>query len=324
MRGIGWGAAHDLGMLVAVSCRPLARSLACVVLLLAGTSSAEARAADAADDVTEARADYDAAAAAYDRKDYATAAERFARADERVPNPRALQLAMAAALLASDPVLAMNLVERSEARESTTVAELARKLRERFEMSASRVRLVCTGTCSATLDGVTMPAGPRWVAPGRHVVAFDAIDGSHVEVALELAPGQAIDVPVDSPDAARRFDMRRAPPPAASPERRGIAPAFFWATAGATVASAGVATVFTVVLEQRHDAFAQRPSAETAAAGESAQTRVRIAWTVTGALAVTTGVLALFTDFGGARTTGDRGPRLAIGPGGVSFAGHFE
>jgi len=314
-------------MLVTVSCRPLARSLVGMVLLLVGTSAADARAADGKDDVTEARADYDAAAAAYDRKDYATAAERFARADERVPNPRALQLAMAAALQGSDPALAMNLVERSEARERgslTTVAELARKLRERFENSAARIRLVCTATCSATLDGVTMPAVPRWVAPGRHVVAFDATDGSHVQLALELAPGQTIDVPVASPDTARTFDTRRAPPQAAAPERRGIAPAFFWATAGATVASAGVATVFSVVLEQRHDAFVQRPSAETAAAGESAQARVRVAWTVTGALAVTTGVLALFTDFGGARTTGDRGPRVAFGPGGISFAGHFE
>lgn len=310
-------------MLVAVSCRRLARSLVAVVLLLVGTSAADARATDGTDDVTEARADYDAAAAAYDRKDYATAAERFARADERVPNPRALQLAMAAALQGSDPALAMNLVERSEARErgsSPSVAELARKLRERFEKSASRVRLVCTSTCSATLDGVTTAAGLRWVAPGRHLVAFDATDGSHVEVALELAPGETIDVPVDSPDAARTFDTRRAAPP----ERRGIAPAFFWAAAGATVASAGVATLFTVILGQRHDDFVERPSAETAAAGESAQTRVRVAWAMTGALAVTTGVLALFTDFGGARTTGDRGPRVAIGPGGISFAGHFE
>jgi hypothetical protein len=128
-------------------------------------------------------------------------------------------------------------------------------------------------------------------------------------------------MPVDSPDAARTLDLWRAPPPATPPERRGVAPAFFWAAAGATVASAGVATVFTLVLGERHDDFVQRPSAETAAAGESAQAHARIAWAVTGALALTTGALALFTDFGGTRTTG---PRVALGPGGVSFAGHFE
>lgn len=292
--------------------------------MLAGASPAGARAAEDAD-VAEARADYDAAAAAYDRKDYATAAARFARADERAPNPRALQLAMASALLASDPALAMDLVDRSEARAgdetSASIVELARKLRLRFEPRASRVRLVCAAPCEATLDGVLMTSTSRWVAPGRHVVAFDAADGSHLEIALALAEGQTIDVPVDAPDAARALDARRAP--AAGP-RRGVSPAFFWAAAGATAAAAGVATVFTVVLGQRHDDFVARPSADTAAAGDRAQTNVRVAWAVTGAFAVTTGVLALLTDFGGARATGARAPRVALGWSGVSLAGRFE
>lgn len=297
-------------------------------LVLAGASPASARAAEGPDDIAEARADYDAAAAAYDRQDYATAAARFARADERAPNPRALQLAMASALLASDPALAMNLVDRSEARggdeTSESIAELARKLRARFEKSAARVRLVCAAACSATLDGAVMPYASRWVPPGRHVVAFDAADGSHVEIALVLAEGQTIDVPVDAPDAARALDARRETPPRAARERRGTSPAFFWAAAGATAAAAGVATVFTVVLERRHDDFVARPSAETAAAGDRAQTNVRVAWAVTGAFAVTTGVLALLTDFGGARATGARGPRVALGWSGLSLAGRFE
>ncbi|MBX3219377.1 MAG: hypothetical protein KF795_02590 [Labilithrix sp.] len=309
-----------------MSCRARVRFLVCAIVL-AGASPAGARAAEGPDDVAEARADYDAAAAAYDREDYATAAARFARADERSPDPRALQLAMAAALLASDAALAMNLVDRSEARggeqTSSSIASLARQLRARFENRAARVRLVCATSCSATLDGAVMPSSSRWVAPGRHVIAFDAADGSHLEIALALAAGQTIDVPVDAPDAARALDDRRAPTPSAR-ERRGPAPAFFWAAAGATAAAAGVATVFTVVLEGRHDDFVARPSAETAAAGDRAQTNARVAWAVTGALAVTTGVLALLTDFGGARTARARGPRVALGWSGLSIAGRFE
>ena len=293
-------------------------------LVLAGASPASARAAEGPDDVAEARADYDAAAAAYDRQDYATAAARFARADERAPNPRALQLAMARRCSRRTRRRDELVDRRRFAAATSSESIVERESSARGSRRAPRASACLRGGSSATLDGAVMPYASRWVPPGRHVVAFDAADGSHVEIALVLAEGQTIDVPVDAPDAARALDARRETPPRAARERRGTSPAFFWAAAGATAAAAGVATVFTVVLERRHDDFVARPSAETAAAGDRAQTNVRVAWAVTGAFAVTTGVLALLTDFGGARATGARGPRVALGWSGLSLAGRFE
>jgi len=291
------------------------------------SASGDARAASPEDE-TEARADYDAGAAAYDRRDYGTAAARFARADERVPNARALQLAMASALLADDAALAMTLVDRSSARaaengSSPAIAELATKLRARFESRAARLRLVCAGPCTALLDGRPIREGSRWVTPGPHAVVFTASDGARVEVAVAPRAGETVAVPFDDPEAARALAAPRPPATESPPPARGISPVFFWSAAGATVAAAGIATVFTVVLENRHDDFVARPTPETAAAGESAQANVRIAWAAAGALAITTGVFAWLTDFGAPKKD-DRAPRVAFGPTGFTLGGRFD
>jgi hypothetical protein len=293
-------------------------------------ASSYARAGESATDIVEARADYDAAAAAYDRNDYATAAVRFARADERVPNPRALRLAMASALLLSDAALAMNLVERSEQRARASsntdpvIAGLARKLRARFEASAGRIRVSCmpeTASCASTVDGEAVGASrTRWVTPGRHVVALGESGGAPPEVQVVVRAGETVDVPragveassVDA-GAGAREDGRTAAAgsgpehaaatgaaPAAEPAARsGLSPVFFWSGVAATGASVAVASILTVVVAGKHDDFVERPSVETARDGDAAQTRARVVWGVAGAFAVTTVVLGVLTDWSG-------------------------
>jgi outer membrane protein assembly factor BamD (BamD/ComL family) len=67
-------------------------------LLVAST----AKRAHAQDVQAEARAAYEAGAAAYDRKEYASAARHFRAADDFIPNARALKLALASAFQAGD------------------------------------------------------------------------------------------------------------------------------------------------------------------------------------------------------------------------------
>lgn len=312
---------------------PVALALALHLLVSATTSPA--RAGEGGNDIVEARADYDAAAAAYDRNDYATAAVRFARADERVPNPRALRLAMASALLVSDAALGMNLVERSEQRARSgavdpVVTGLARKLRARFQGAAARLRASCTqpsGSCTASVDGEPMGASrTRWVAPGRHVVAITEGAGAPAatEHVVTVRAGEMIDVPRAGAEEAATTGGATAAPPATSSapaagarpaegaegaegaaanaggERAaGLSPLFFWSGVAATGIAAGAATALTVVVAGKHDEFVDRPSAETARDGDAAQTRARAVWVVAGAFAITTVVLGVFTDFGG-------------------------
>lgn len=310
--------------------------------------ASSASTAGAADQVVEARADYDAAAAAYDRADYATAAVRFARADERVPNPRALRLAMASALLASDAGLAMNLVERSEERArgeapDPAVTELSRKLRRRFETAAGRIRVSCAAEapCRASVDGeVIGVARARWVTAGEHVVSFDAGPGlAPFTRKVAVRAGETVEVPFAStgndtsttvvPEAVVAPAKPRDEAKPAPAQRSGLSPSFFWTGVAATGVAASVSIILTVVTANRHAEFVDQPSAETADAGEAAQTRARVAWGLTGAFAVTTVVFGLLTDFGGrgsdqARTRSPApGYTVNMGPLAASLAGTF-
>lgn len=290
--------------------------------------------ARAGDDLAEARADYDAAAAAYDRAEYAIAAVRFARADARAPNPRALRLAMASALQISDAALAMNLVERSELRARTSalepaVVELARKLRVRFEASAARLHATCAPetTCHASVDGAALdPTLVQWVLPGKHVVSFEA-GAAPITSEVEVRAGERLDVPMGTPSVPPP-----PPPPLAKPleppppRASGLAPAFFWSGVAVTGVTVAFASVLTVVVGNRHDDFVAQPSRATADAGAAAQTRARIAWAAGVAFAATTVILGLLTDFSGhAAQASAPLPRytFAIGPLGADVTGTF-
>lgn len=282
-----------------------------------------------ADDLAEARADYDAGAAAYDRKDFRTAAERFARADERVPNGRALQLAMAAALLASDAPLAMNLVDRAEARSGEReIADLSQRLRARFAQAAGRVRFVCMQTCKADVDGAPVDANrPRWVAPGAHSIVL-ATEAARVEREVSVGAGEIVSVAIDEA-AERQAAGASAPAPVQVPASsapsarrdRGLPSYLFWSTAALGGIAAGAATLLTIDVARRHDEFVAAPSAQASREGDAAQTRARVAWGVTGVIAIAAVVIGLNTDFAGPSGTA---VRLDVGPGGAAVAGTFR
>ena len=307
------------------------RLLAATTFVLALSVAHGAR----ADDLAEARADYDAGAAAYDRKDYRTAADRFARADERVPNGRALQLAMAAALLASDAPLAMNLVERAESRAGEReIADLSRKLRARFGRAAGRIRFVCMQTCTAEVDGAAVDANrSRWVAPGTHSVVLRT-EGSQVQREVAVGAREIVSVTIDDAMPGESASTRTSEPepvesaeeaprsPGVEPQRdRGLPPFVFWSTVVLGGVAAGTATALTIDVANRHADFVEAPSAQGSREGEAAQTRARVMWGVTGVLAVAAVVVGLNTDFAGSSGTA---LRLDVGPGGVHVAGRFR
>jgi hypothetical protein len=257
-----------------------------------------------ADAVEDARKDYEAGAAAYDRHDWTTAAARFSRADERVPNPRALQLAMASATHLTDAPLAMSLVERAEQRAvDGTLAELAKRLRARFAKEVGHVRVVCPAKCEASVNG---RAGvSHWLTPGSYRVKFETGEkeisvaaGADVEVSPPPAPPPSPPRPVEErPNEPPVEPPPPPPPPPPAPEHHGLRPWIFWTGVGATAAGTATGGVLTLLSKSAHDDFVAMPNERTASEGKAAQTRAAIAWSVTGALLLATVVIAILTDF---------------------------
>lgn len=281
---------------------------------LAAFSVARVSRADATAEAGEA---YDVGARAYDAKDYAKAAWYFAMADERLPSARALELAMASALLAGDASLGMDLAVRAERRAvDGTLARLARELRAKLGARVGSVTLVCTTgpSCRGELDGrALLPGLPRHAPAGRRTVRITAADGTEARVEVEVTAGRdAVALEPDpSPSPRAVAEAPRERPTGSSSK------VLFGAALGLVATSATVATVLTVHTSNLHDDFRAAPSQATADAGSEAQTAARIAWGATGVLAAASMVLFVLTDFG------PSAPRVAVGPGHVRLVGRF-
>lgn len=270
--------------------------------------------------------EYDAAAAAYDRGDHAAAAAGFARADELVPNPRVLQLGLAAALAGNDAPLGMTLVERAESRKDAAgpIAELAKRVRKKFTNEAGRLRVVCpeAAKCAVSVDGRNIEtSSPVWLATGSHAVSVKTDAGAKLDRDVVISPGAIAEVVIAEAKGAGPRIIVTAPttPPRKEEARDGLPPWLFWTGVGATIVGAGVSTALTLDVKSKHDDFQARPSAESASAGDSAQTRARIGWVVTGVLAAATVVVFVLTDFRGTKTSA----ALAVSPQGAFVQGRF-
>lgn len=276
-----------------------------------------------ADATSEAREAYDQGARAYDAKDYALATTSFARADEKVANGRALELAMASALLGGDATLGMDLVVRAERRSvDGTLASLAASLRKRFAGGVGSVSLVCAKghSCSGSLEGRALTPGlPRHAAPGVHKVEITSDDGATTNVVVTVERGAdtlATEARANPPSA-----LTPPPPPARGEPPRpqsGLSPVYFGVAAGLTTLGVGTALGLTIRTSDLHEDFRAAPSRATSDAGNAAQTSARIVWGVSFVLTAATVALFVLTDFHGR----DRGA-LAIGPGHVVVTGRF-
>ena len=281
------------------------------------------------EDVAAARVDYAEGAAAYDRGDYPVAAARLARADEHAPNARALQLAMAAALLSPNAGLGMDLADRAERRAvDGSLSALAAKLRRRFGAEAGRIHLTCPAgvACRATVEERTIPGGTTgFVNPGPVLARVDAEGRTTLTIrvnvgrgaTLELAPTAAdLTSPQTAPPSPTPEAPRLAPAPPA-----GLSPIVVATAAGLSAVAIGTSVALTAVVKSRHDEFVAQPSRATSDSGSDAQTAARVAWGASGVLAATTVVLAFFTNFGGAR---ESPVALGVAPGQLMVTGTFR
>jgi len=258
------------------------------LLTFAGRAHADGGASDAA------REAYSQGAAAYEAHDFARASTLLAQADELLPNPVVLKLALAASLQADDPVVGMALVLRAEKRAvDGSLADLAHDGRGRFEGRVGLVRVACAGhrRCRAHVGAQAAGDGERIVAaPGAVEVVFDEpVRTVHVTVAAKTTT-DAVEPALPPVHTA----SQPAPPPAREPS--GLSPAFFWAGAGASAILGGLTGVSALDGKSQHDEFllAARRTPDAKDRGQDAETRTNVLLAATLITAAATSVVGLF------------------------------
>jgi hypothetical protein len=298
-----------------VSAVRLGAAALALALLAGGVSVARP---SAADDATDARTAYDAASRAFEERRHADAARLFAEADALAPNRVALESALKASLLADDPVLTMNLLERADQRGPRAVDQaLTKTARERAAPRVGRLRVSCPDErdCVLRLDGAALVAGERrWALAGEYGLEVD-VSGAVERHRITLGAGETLDYrpPAPAPAPAPMSSTTPGPiaptrAPASEPaplsdalgtERdRGLSPAWVVVGGVVTVALSGLTVWSGVDTLDQHDAFVGG-DLDAREPGQNAQLRTNLL--LGGALlsAVGTGVLAIFTDWGG-------------------------
>jgi hypothetical protein len=323
----------------------LSRALPAICLALALAAPARAQG-----EHERAREAYDKGTAAHKRGDFAEAATDFALADQLAPSTIALRAAIDASVRADDPVLGMELVERSK--RGPVDAGLSSSVdaaRAKFHGRAGRVRIRCppAGACMATLDGRTLDVQKEaWATAGQHTVVFQLGEDSQQRLVdvkaddtTDVAPAARAPAPAPSPvpppgpepttgPATPPPPQIYSPPPAerptGQPSSSGISPVWFWVGTGATVVLGGATAFSALDTSKKHDQFANDGCARAGSAacttastdGSAAQLRTNVLLGATAAAAIVTVVIGVaFTRWSGepSKTTARGAP---CGPGG--------
>src|SRR5690606_20443007 len=110
------------------------------------------------------------------------------------PSPVALMAALDAAVLADDPVLGAELLERSGRAPATPpLTASIDAARAKLGGRAGTVPIACPpgATCASTIDGRAVSSGASWVSVGRHtlIVRVDDIAREHV---VDVRAGETV------------------------------------------------------------------------------------------------------------------------------------
>lgn len=289
----------------------------CACLILSRNARAEGESS------ARARAAYDAGASAYNADDFGLAAKQFARADELVPNPAVLKLALAAAVRAEDAVLSMNLVLRAERRAWTDEAllELVRVTRNRFESQVGFIEVRCESAraCQARLAEQRLEPGlPLAAAPGKVELRFGE-GQSESRVSVDVVAARTLEVleptPASTPEPAKHVTRvaQRLPVSMAESQSFGFARGVFWGG----VALSGALTALTVAsgvdAAHAHDRFLANRNEDTRNHGQAAVERTNVLLGATLGVAALTGAVGLFfTHWRAAAPHATRAPTNAL------------
>jgi len=257
------------------------------MIALVATASLVSQASGAPSATELAKEAYDRGTAAYEAKDYRLAAREFAHADELAPNPVALQAALDAAVLADDPLLGMELVDRA-GRDSGTTALVAAAdaARVRFAERVGNVSVRCVpARCTATIDGTPILAtATRRVLVGSHEVAVSFDDRASIRRSVMVHGKSTSEVVADRTPSA------------------GLAPSWFFVGVAGTALFSGLTIASAIDTSRIHDRFGNAncgvvstaECSELSTKGASAQNRTNVLLGVSAALGIGTALTGIF------------------------------
>ncbi len=274
---------------------------------------------------------YDRGVSAFLSEDYAAAAHWFETANRLAPSAAALVQAIRSHDRAGNDMraatLALRLVDNfPDEEQAVGVAE------DIIEEASGRYFLVtvrCSETCAIDVNGALEGHNRFFIEPGRRVTVTAEFPGGRLSEQVGGAAGGSQEVAFTAPPPPPE------PPPGAEPiasaaggsavaeDDGGISRAVFWTALGLTAAVGGVLTWSGIDTRSGVDAYEANPTPAALAAGQDKELRTNILIGVTGGLAATTAILAIFTDWG----DDDQGTRASVGlsPGGamMGLEGHF-
>jgi len=263
----------------------------------------------------------------YEKGDYAGALEKFNAAHAAYPSPKLMFNIGQAYRDLSRPVEALDAFEKFlagalDASPETTAD--ARKSLAELRTNLGRIRIDCaTVGAEVSVDGksvgLTPLPGPIWATPGRHQVtanhALTALALENVEVSagsiqtatLQLHPLAAsvaatpVALPAAAPPSAN-LDLHDGERSAAASEGWWLGRKWAWVAAGSTVLLAAGAIASGLSMQSKYDSLkascgSQTPPSCSESDIASVSTRRNLAnvfWGLTGAAALTTGVLFYF------------------------------
>lgn len=298
---------------------------------LLGASAASAQ----SDDVAAAANAFGQAQRAELSGDSARAAELYELADGIAPTPEALRSAARAWLNANRLVPAATDAEELIRRYGNDPAsrQLADEILGRARPQLGRFQVDCTPHCTLNVDGLAVATEARpthtvYVAPGPHTLVarfeagetrkqrLDAHAGDSQQIQLAPEPDSTAPVaPATGPEAVAPSAGTLTASTESPPSSRKLSPAYFWVALSATAAVGAVTIWSGIDLLNARDDFEKddSPTRKAFDAGEDKDLRTSILIGSTAALAVTTAVLAFFTDFkgshGGTDSASNHGPR---------------
>jgi hypothetical protein len=260
------------------------------------------------------------------RGDWADAAQLYALADQIAPSPEALRSAARAArqagLSATAATHAALLLTRTPvSAESRTLAE---EILRASEHDLARIEARCARACRVTLDGRLIPGRAAtehvvYARPGdRHLRASFGPGANGEERSVALRAGETSVVELGAPVAA----VAAVTPPA---HDDGLSPWFFGGGLLLTAVAGGLSIWSGIDVMNAHASYDRSaPDAQMAYQhGRDLEARTDVLFAITGALALTTVILAIFTDWDGSPAVDHARlrdlPLASVGDGGFSL-----
>lgn len=330
----------------------LVRVLLKLSVVAALSCSVSALAQPAQHDVAAAAQAYEAGQRAQLAGNHVEAARLFELAFDAAPSPAALRSAIRNRRLAGDnaraATLSLQAITTYPADRATR--DLAQEVLDEVQPQLTQLDIACGEPCVVLVDGAVESTheSRSWrffVRPGTHSLVARYTTGSAEAQQVEATAGgtqalsfQAPAAPVAQPEPEPTPEPEPVDEPATQPvpltsddggasDDDGLTPAVFYTSAALTAAVAGVTAWSVADTFSANRAYEDNPTREGYLDGQDLRRRTFILVGVSGALAVSTVVLGVLTDFGGSDDDDEARARASVWAspdgGGLTVRGAF-